>query len=587
MPTAQQINEVEIAIVGAGPAGLAAAHACLARGNTFLIIETGPSSTQRSVESPEQVLHGIGGAGLYSDGKLSYFPAAHQLWSLPSTSTLQKAFSWLNTLMGDFLENPPEFPDLMLPPNWHQPTHAQKFAAKHYAATILTDKHRQLLLTRLLGAIQHRILTQARVENITRSKTGFTLGLREVHSNTPPREIRAQQVIYCGGRFGALDLIKLLPNIPNTFVRFEYGVRIEQSASDFCLRHSESKDTKLISTSHDLALEWRTFCECRTGTVILCQHGGLRAYSGFSSESSRSANVGFMARLLSPTLYASCRTEAERLLQGQMDPQVWSLLEFQRLLARGAMFGPLLDARLKEGLDTFTSQFRINTASVYAPCVEGTGFYPWTTAHLQTAIPGLHIAGDCVGQFRGLLAAFLSGFYVGDRASVAQLESEDRLRPGFHIKRSPISPMPMVFTAQSKTVFYCRDAICEFVLKRGSLPLNPFRVFDYFLSDRVDHALVRRGNNQLIKACDEIWVFGPVADGVLFEVIYALEIGKPIRFFTVGAKAEDITEINELSRVTFESEVHAPGITRESLLKSVETAFERRHALRNEGELPL
>jgi hypothetical protein len=294
-----------------------------------------------------------------------------------------------------------------------------------------------------------------------------------------------------------------------------------------------------------------------------------------------------MTRLLSPSLYAECGPEAQRLFQGQIEPKQSSLQEFRRLLACGAVFGPALDARMKEGLDTFTSQFGITSASVYAPCIEGTGFYPWTTAHLQTAIPGLHIAGDCVGTFRGLLAAFLSGFYVGVRACLAEFESEDQLRPGFHIKRSPISPMPMVFTAQSKTVFYCRDVICEFVLKRGSLPVNPFRIFDYFLSDRVDRAIIRRGNNQLIKACDEVWVFGTIADGVLFEVIYALNIGKPIRFFTVGARLEEITEISEVSKVTFESEVHAPGITRASLLKSIQIAFERRYALRNEGELPL
>ena len=50
--------------------------------------------------------------------------------------------------------------------------------------------------------------------------------------------------------------------------------------------------------------------------------------------------------------------------------------------------------------------------------------------------------------------------------------------------------LPIVFTAQSKAFFYCRDAVCEFVFNRHCVPLNPFRVFEYFLGDRVDRDAV-------------------------------------------------------------------------------------------------
>ena len=48
---------------------------------------------------------------------------------------------------------------------------------------------------------------------------------------------------------------------------------------------------------------------------------------------------------------------------------------------------------------------------------------------------------------------------------------------------------PVVYTAQSKQFFYCRDAVCQFVFENNAIPLNPFRVFDYFLNDRVDRDL--------------------------------------------------------------------------------------------------
>src|SRR5580704_15510026 len=72
----------------------------------------------------------------------------------------------------------------------------------------------------------------------------------------------------------------------------------------------------------------------------------------------------------------------------------------------------------------------------------------------------------------------------------------------------PTGHRSVVFTAQSKREFYCRDAVCEYVFRQGRIPLNPFRVFGYFLGDRVDRDVVRAGNNNLIRISDELWVFG-------------------------------------------------------------------------------
>ncbi len=134
--------------------------------------------------------------------------------------------------------------------------------------------------------------------------------------------------------------------------------------------------------------------------------------------------------------------------------------------------------------------------------------------------------------------------------------------------------MPIVFTAQSKNVFYCRDVICEYVLRKNKLPLNPFRIFEYFLHDRVDRNIIRRGNNQLIRTCDELWVFGPISDGVLFELVYAAHIRKPVRFFTIGTRVSDIKPIKNVTDIKFEPEVHASRQRRKSLLNEIQTVFD-------------
>jgi hypothetical protein len=119
-------------------------------------------------------------------------------------------------------------------------------------------------------------------------------------------------------------------------------------------------------------------------------------------------------------------------------------------------------------------------------------------------------------------------------------------------------PFPVVFTAQSKQHFFCRDAICVFVLGHKYVPLNPFKAFDYFLNDRVDRDLVRGANFNLVRISDELWVFGDtIANGVLAEIKYAMELKKTIRFFTISADPKEIRplSLDELEHLKSETEL--------------------------------
>lgn len=130
-------------------------------------------------------------------------------------------------------------------------------------------------------------------------------------------------------------------------------------------------------------------------------------------------------------------------------------------------------------------------------------------------------------------------------------------------------PLELVYTAQSKRAFYCRDAVCEFVMREGKVPLNPFRVFGYFLGDRVDRDAVRQGNFTLARRCDAVWVFGAeIADGVLAEIAFARQLGKPLRFFTIATRAEEIRAADP-EALTFEPELLATGRTHAELLDVV------------------
>lgn len=91
----------------------------------------------------------------------------------------------------------------------------------------------------------------------------------------------------------------------------------------------------------------------------------------------------------------------------------------------------------------------------------------------------------------------------------------------------------LVYTAFSKHLFYYRTHISKFVLEKGFVPLNPFMSFDYFLLDTLPRDVIREANNNLVKRCDELWVFGSISDGVWAEITIATALHKSIRFFAI------------------------------------------------------
>ena len=111
----------------------------------------------------------------------------------------------------------------------------------------------------------------------------------------------------------------------------------------------------------------------------------------------------------------------------------------------------------------------------------------------------------------------------------------------------------LVFTAMSKRRYYLRGHVAKFVFDQGSIPLNPFLCYDYFLLDTVERDKVREANFELISRCDELWVFGEVSDGVLKEILFAKNRGIPIRYFKIVDEPLKFIEISE-EEVEYEEE---------------------------------
>ena len=77
---------------------------------------------------------------------------------------------------------------------------------------------------------------------------------------------------------------------------------------------------------------------------------------------------------------------------------------------------------------------------------------------------------------------------------------------------------------------YCRFAVAE-----GRIPLAPHLYFPQFLSESSERETAFRMNFELLKLCEEIWVFGDdLSEGMVLELSRAKTLCQTIRYFTTS-----------------------------------------------------
>ena len=92
---------MKVCIVGGGPAGLATAHALQRAGIEYRLFDAGPPLLARRHDCADDLGAGIGGAGLFSDGKFSYFPSGTALYQIGNAALLRLAYGAVARLLGD------------------------------------------------------------------------------------------------------------------------------------------------------------------------------------------------------------------------------------------------------------------------------------------------------------------------------------------------------------------------------------------------------------------------------------------------------------------------------------------------------
>ena len=78
---------------------------------------------------------------------------------------------------------------------------------------------------------------------------------------------------------------------------------------------------------------------------------------------------------------------------------------------------------------------------------------------------------------------------------------------------------------------YCRNAI-----EQGLVPIAPHLYFPQFLDDDMEEQrdIGISAGIQLLRECDEMWVFGTPTDGMKREISEAMAVNKPVTYKTEG-----------------------------------------------------
>ncbi len=544
-------------IVGGGVSGLMTAYNLTLQKRRVLVVERGRQFYERHHKKPFDVTNGIGGSGLFSDGKVSLFPSASFLWKL-NKSILHPAYDKVESFLRDF--------DCEIPPFSEEWIYAaakyDDSCEKKYDSVMLSQNQRTMIAFKLIQTIgQDNIVANTEVTRIINRTGVFEL---EVKNGSSVSSCLAHSVVLAGGKH---QFETIMPNLSgvqfDSYNRYEVGIRVECSNSDFDYYNAPQPDIKLIERIG--GFEVRTFCCCKGGCVLESCSDGFPSFNGTSNDfkNSDKTNVGFIVSIPSESATEEMIASLRQKKNGSMP-----LSEF--LNTSEVVITEEVDEIIKYFIaKNFSQMAQRNQGIVYYPEFERFGAYPVLGNDLQLNGCGIWMTGDSTGLFRGLLPAFVSGTFVAHFVNGYVASCEQELMRRFHIKESASNKRKVVFTAQSKQKFFCRNAVCEYVFKNGCIPVNPFRIFGYFLDDRVDRGLVRNGNNEMISRCDELWVFGPISDGVLFEIFSCIKQGKPVRFFSIETWAKDIKEIT-LDDIVFEPEVHSYQIKKEDLKRLVE-----------------
>lgn len=453
-------EQYDVIIVGAGPAGIFAALSLVESGRRLLLVEKGhaldgrfcPGRGGRCLDCrPCAVMNGWGGAGAFSDGKLTL--SSNYGGSLPdyvgtakteeliarvdnlycSYGAPSKVFGTDDTAVDELYTRAASLGLEMVPaPIRHLGTENCLQVLANIKRSLAGD-----LVCRFRSPVQH-ILVEGK------TVTGVRLASGEVY--------RAPYVICGPGREGALWLQEEAQRLGFTISNnpVDIGVRVEVPASVLESITSQLYESKLIYTAPTFGDRVRTFCMNPYGQVVLENCEGVVTVNGHSyrererqSENTNFAllvNKNFTVPFKEPVRYgryiaslanmlgggvllqrlgdllAGSRSTVEKISRGKVRPTLQEatpgdlslVLPYRYLCSLLEMLSAL--DKLAPGINSSHTLLYGVEVKFYSNRLE-------LTPSMETEITNLFAVGDGAGVTRGLVQASASGIVAAEEIS--------------------------------------------------------------------------------------------------------------------------------------------------------------------------
>ncbi len=434
-----------IAIVGAGPGGLFAAHELAQAGLDVTVVDMGKPVAERSHEDGFDLLHGMGGSGTYSDGKINFHPqVGGDLYEFMSPGQAWELVDYIEAIFGQYGVE-------VIPTSDQATLDLEKKAAKagvrflpirqaHIGSDHLADMMERFGDDLKQMGTQFRFRT--RVVDVI-AENGRVGGVVLENGERLPSDA----VLLAPGRVGSEWMRNVLQQhgLSIVFNPVDVGVRVEVPAIVMADIIEVSYDPKFYVRAPTYDDQVRTFCVSPHGFVVkeVYPEEGVVGVNGHALKGRQSQNTNFalltsinltepvesttaygvsIARLATtigggrPTLQSlgdlrrHRRSTWSRLTKspGDVVPTLEDVTPGDISMALPhRIVTDLLEAldilaRIIPGLDA-------DRTLLYALELKRYANRPKTDRHLQTEMSGLFVAGDGAGIARGIGGSAATG----------------------------------------------------------------------------------------------------------------------------------------------------------------------------------
>lgn len=442
----------DVIIVGAGPAGLFAAYELSTNSKLKIaLIDKGKRAKKRNPDNNKPFSHvmcGIGGSGLFSDGKLGFTPIAslETLYDFLDSGDVQPLLDKVETIFEKFGLDSETYPKnkkevKKLIDNARQ--HGLDLKVKklrHIGSDILPNiihKFENFLIKKGVDILDSTEVTELLVE---KKKIKGVKTVKKV--------IKAKYVLVCPGRVGTTWLNEQLSKLGVKKISqpILVGVRVEFPASileNIAKKLWEPFFYIRTKTFDDTV---RTFCTCPYGYVVLEVYDKFIAVNGHSTSKTKSQNSNFalLSRvaltepvedtisygksiaILTTTIgggkpilqrYADLkkgrRSTWDRINKSYIHPTFKDVTPGDISMALPHRVVTNIIEAL-EKLDKVIPGVASDATLLYAPEVKFTSAKIETDKNLQTKITNLYVAGDGAGVSGNIVGAAATGLIAVD-----------------------------------------------------------------------------------------------------------------------------------------------------------------------------